>query len=173
MHKGTEMEKDIPGWEGNYKVVITDTDCYCINKYGKKLHKVVYGDVVKWKFHDGNMVYSMKAEEIMDQTFPELTRDDYYLKLFHGVKNTTCIRTRRRDIDDGIFLEILYTARSYCLTTPPDLNLEKEIKTMFPGPIINIETGTIEARRREIYFVTDDYNAVVVEKIKKNLKKNS
>lgn len=166
------MEKDIPGLEGNYKVVITDTDCYCINKHGKKIQKIVYGDEVKWKFQGGRIVHSMKAEEIMDLAFPELTRDDYYLKLFHGVKNTTCTRTRRRDIDEGIFLELLYTARSYCLTTPPYMNLEKEIKTIFPGPIINIETGTVEARRREIYFVTEDYLAAVVEKVKKILKKS-
>ena len=168
------MEGNIPGWE-RYKIVIDDTSCRCINVESGKAIKNRVGNnssSITWRLTNGDRYISLLAESFIQMTFPGIERKDYIRQLYDGIPNTVSSRTKKVEISKGIILELLYGPTCYCLTTPIEPCIKKEIKRMFPGPYIEVERGDCDALKREYYFTSKEHLLVVEEKIADFLNQN-
>ena len=108
----------------------------------------------------------LKAEDLIKNTFPGIKDEEFIPLLYRDISNTICTQVRKVAISNYITLEQLYRPESYCVTSPQSINLKKEIKEMFPGPIIEVEEGDCTAPRREIYFATREHLKIVELKMK-------
>lgn len=158
------MEKVIEGFE-NYKIVIDD-QVRCINVHtNKELKNVTQGNRVIWNLRRDGKPMPMDAERLMEQTFPDLPRKEWLFKLYKDVRSNSS-KTRTVEIIPGVKLTSLYSPVTYYLETPLEMNPEREIRKMFPGPVFNIEEGNEVKRWREIYFRADMCLMCVAEKLK-------
>lgn len=169
------MEGNIPGWE-RYKIVIDDVSVRCINvESGKPLKNRVgnKNPSVTWRLVIGDKSLMLMAEKFIQMTFPGIERKDYIRQLYDGIPNTVSGRTKKVEISKDIILELLYGPTGYCLTTPLEPDIGKDIKRMFQAPmVINIEAGDIDAKRRELFFSSSEHMLVVKEKIADFLNQN-
>ena len=164
----------IPGWE-RYKIVIDDTSCRCIIiDSGRVLKNNIPpgGFRVMWRLKKDGKGTMLTADRVIEKTFPGIAPGDYIYQLYQGLSNTRCGSVRRVDISPSVYLEQLYGPTCYCLTTPREPDIKKEIKRMYPGPLIDVEKGDCDALRRELYFTSNEHMLVVKEKIADFLNQN-
>lgn len=158
------MRQQIPGHPG-YEIVIGDKEVKCY-KNGKELTKrlpVRTNNTVYWTVDQINYC----AERLIRDTFPGICPGNYIYQLYKDIPNTANQSVHRVKIKENVLFELLYNPTSYCLITPQSINLKKEIKEMFPGPIIEVEEGDIDAQRREIYFTSKEHLKIVELEVKK------
>lgn len=157
------MRRQLPGHPGYEIEIGDDVICY---KDGKELTKrlpVRTNNTVYWAVDKTNYC----AERLIKETFPGICPDEYIYQLYKDIPNTANKSVHRVRISEKVLLELLYTPSSYCLTVPRDMDIKKEIKEMFPGPIIEVEEGDIDAQRREIYFTSKNHLKIVQLDVKK------
>lgn len=153
------MIKQIPGHPG-YTIEIGDVvTCTCGNKV---LENKIYHNSIYWLVDRKKL----KAEMLIEETFPGIKDEEYIYQLYKDAQNTPCTQVRKVMISNNITLEQLYIPESYCVTSQQSINLKKEIKEMFPGPLIEVEEGDCTAPRREIYFTTREHLKIVELKLK-------
>lgn len=155
------MRKQIPGHPG-YTIEIGDeVKCYKNGKEVSKRLPVRTNNTIYWTVGKTNYC----AERLIQETFPGLCPGNYIYQLYKDIPNTANQSVHRVKISENVLLELLYHATSYCLTVPRDMNIADKIKKMFPGPVLNIDKGDIDAQRREIYFTSKEHLKIVQQKM--------
>ena len=155
------MRKQIPGHPG-YEIEISD-EVIC-TKGGKELTKrlpVRTNNTIYWTVDKTNYC----AERLIRDTFPGICPGNYIYQLYKDIPNTANKSVHRVKISEKVLLELLYNPTSYCLTVPRDMDITGKIKKMFPGPLIEVEEGDIDAQRREIYFTSKEHLKIVQQKM--------
>lgn len=155
------MRKQLPGHPG-YEIEIGDeVKCYMNGKVRTSRLSHNTNNSIYWTVDKINYT----AERLIQETFPGICPGDYIYQLYKDIPNTANKSVHRLKISEKVVLELLYTPTSYCLITPQSINLKKEIKEMFPGPVIEIEEGDCTAPRREIYFTSKEHLKIVQQKM--------
>ena len=155
------MRKQIPGHPG-YTIEIGDeVKCYKGVKELTKRLPVRTNNTVYWTVDKTNYC----AERLIMDTFPGICPGNYIYQLYKDIPNTANQSVHRVKINENVLLELLYHATSYCLTVPQDMNIADKIKKLFPGPVLNIDKGDIDAQRREIYFTSKEHLKIVQQKM--------
>lgn len=163
------MRKECKKYPG-YFVVVEEDDVW-LEKGGKRLSSFFDGTRLFWRIRVNGKQVSLVAEDLIESTFPGIKRSSYLCSLYKGCRNKPRERTKIFAVTDEINLISLYYPNTFYLETPLEINAEKEIKSIFPGPIINIEEGNEMRRWREIYFYSELYVLVVLERLKEMAQK--
>lgn len=157
------MRQQIPGHPG-YTIEIGDeVKCYKNGKEVSKRLPVRTNNTVYWTVDKTNYC----AERLIRDTFPGICPGNYIYQLYKDIPNTANKSVHMVKISEKVVLELLYNPASYCLTVPRDMDITGKIKKMFPGPLIEVEEGDIDAQRREIYFTSKEHLKIVQLEVKK------
>lgn len=160
----------IPGFE-EYTITIGENDIILQNRLDKPMKNSVSRGSVYWGLMKNGEQTRKLAEDWIELTFPGIKKDEYIIQLYKDVENVEAQRVRKVRISPGIILS-LYSKKSYLLETPLELNLEDDIKKIFPGQMrkmINTEEGNKLRRWRELWFVTKENITCVEWRLRKLL----
>ena len=152
-----KKESKYPG----YYVVIDDGEVWLEHR-GKPLKKCMYGIKVCWQVYDKGIQRTIPAEDIILSAFPNLKRNEYIPALYREYTSKYNGRTKTITIAPGVKLTLIY---SYMLEVPPEMDVEQQMKDLFPGKQIIVEEGNEVRRWKEIYFHSDEHIVAVAQKI--------
>lgn len=143
------MERQVPSLPEGYTIYVGPEEVQ-IRKNGRPLTPRRENMTLRWII----MQKRYDPEELVKETFPELSDNEITCKVYADFKEPKREQTFQQEIVPGVTLIKLYDEPSYELDTPVWCNIGWYIKQSYGGLIINITNGDSRREWREIYFAT-------------------